>query len=142
MPSVSNTINYSVDGDMSDSESNGRRTIDTLTVPAVLVLPGDPEPSEFRSRYPDAVRLPVRVVSQAGASAADAVPRQPAPARRAAPPRSGNGPSKSEHPGVQQPDEDAAPDVAAAAPAAGAAHPRTDPVETFLRVKSALDRLD
>ncbi len=53
-----------MDGDTSDE----RPYRDTLKVPSVLVLPGDPWPAEFYSRYPEAFRLPVRLVWREGAS--------------------------------------------------------------------------
>jgi hypothetical protein len=45
-----------------DDNSYGRRFTETVTVAAVLVLPGDPEPTEWLSRHPGALRLPVRLV--------------------------------------------------------------------------------
>ncbi len=122
---------------MSDSGSSGRRYTDSLTVAAVLVLPGGPEPWAFRSRFPDAVRLPVRLVWQARSSETGGTPKQAAPPRRTAPPRPEDARSTEEQAGAEQPDGDAAPDLAASAVAAKS---RTDAVETFLRVNGALDR--
>jgi hypothetical protein len=54
------------------AEGSSRRPYsDTVVVPAVLVLPGDPEPTEWLASHPGAARLPARVVRRARKPAND-----------------------------------------------------------------------
>jgi hypothetical protein len=50
---------------------------DTTKVPAVVQLPGEPFPSEFYARYPEAFRMPVRLVWRDGPARPDAAPPRP-----------------------------------------------------------------
>ncbi len=118
-----------------------RPYLDTLTVPSILVMPGDPWPSDFYSRYPEAFRLPVRIVWREDSSGPDATPPRPSPAATVGHPRRDaaladapgdderlHAPPASTHTPAPVPDADAS---------AG----RSDPVGAFLRINGVLDGL-
>jgi hypothetical protein len=122
---------------MADDWFDGRPYRDTLTIPSVLVLPGDPEPTEFWSRYPHAIRLPVRLVWRDGEAAQGGTPPRPTPAPAAVAPPAAAGGARA----VGAPAEDGTRGASAPVPDAGADYGRGDPVRTYLRVNELLDRL-
>jgi hypothetical protein len=123
---------------MAQFGSDERPFLDTLTLPSILVMPGDPWPSDFYSRYPGAIRLPVRIVWREGPSGPSALP---VPQTRPATPSPARG-STSDRPGAEYAvGEAGGSGVAAAFPIAPSAHGRVDPVGTFLRTNDALDRV-
>jgi hypothetical protein len=117
-----------------DDGFDGRPYRDTLTVPSVLVMPDDPWPSEFYSRYPDAFRMPVRIVWQEGSAPDDgSMARLSPPAATAQPGATAD--ARAEAPPVEAPSRGVAASVEDARSGQGT------PVATFLRVNGFLDRL-
>jgi hypothetical protein len=109
---------------------------DTIKVPAVLQLPGDPFPTEFYARYPKAFRVPVGLVWRDGPTQPDAAP--PRPTQQIAPssPSGGN----SAWTETQAPEANA-PEATAPITADRDDYQRADPVGAYLRVNDFLDRL-
>jgi hypothetical protein len=62
---------------MADDGIDGRPYLDTVSVPGVVVMPGDPWPAAFYARYPEAFRLPVRITWRDGPAKEGAVPQRP-----------------------------------------------------------------
>jgi hypothetical protein len=109
---------------------------DTIKVPAVLQMPGDPFPTEFYARYPEAFRVPVRLVWRERASPPNEAPSRLRGTGVAAFPEDVDGAPAEAAP-------EAADDARAspAAPAVGSTYGRADPVARFLRINVLLDRL-
>jgi hypothetical protein len=120
---------------MADDEFDGRPYRDTLTVPGIMVMPDDPWPAEFYSRYPNAMRVPVRIVWREGSSARDGgtTTRLSPPAATAQLGASAGAPAE-ESPAR-------APSRGISATADNARSGRETPIGTFLRVNDFLDLL-
>jgi hypothetical protein len=99
---------------------------DTTKVPAVVQLPGEPFPSEFYARYPEAFRMPVRLVWRDGPARPDAAPPRPTQAAVSSP--SDGDAAGTETQGPEADTMDAAPPVAAAG------YQRPEPIGAYLRV--------
>jgi hypothetical protein len=99
-------------------------------------MPGDPWPSEFYARYPQAFRVPVRMVWREGTSRSGA-PRPPREKTAAVRPVGGDQALAEETPEA----EAALGGAVAVVPAVGSPHGGGDPVGAFLRMNAALDRL-
>jgi hypothetical protein len=108
---------------------------DTIKVPAVLQLAGDLFPTEFYARYPEAFRVPVRLVWRDGPALPDAAP----PRRTQATPSPPGGVDAA-WTEIQAPEANAT-DAAAPITADGGGYRRTDAVAAYLRVNDFLDRL-
>jgi hypothetical protein len=106
---------------------------DTIKVPAVLQLPGAPFPTEFYARYPEAFRVPVRLVRRDGPAQPDAAP--PRRTQVAPPPPSGGDAAWIETLAPEANMMDATAPVAAS----GSSYRGVDPVATFLRINNYLD---
>jgi hypothetical protein len=114
------------------SDSDARRSFDTVVIPAALVFPDDTPPY----MGPDAARIPVRVVWHP----AD----PPAPAANGGGSASFRGGTPTARTAGDPGGDDPPPDAAAAPvperPPSGD-RPRADPVARFLKVNEALDRI-
>jgi hypothetical protein len=115
------------------SDSDARRSFDTVVIPADLVFPGDPVPY----MGPDTVRIPVRVVWRpADAQTPGAAVGRSLGSSREGNPAAGMG---------RNPDaDDWTPDTAAAPEPTQSPFgnlSRADPVARFLKVNETLDRI-
>jgi len=115
------------------SDSDARRSFDTVVIPAALVFPGDPVPS----MGPDTLRIPVRVVWR------PADPQTPGAAVGRSPRSFREGTSAAGMGGNPNGDDWNPDAVGAPEPARSPSGDlsRTDPVARFLKVKDALDRI-
>jgi hypothetical protein len=122
--------------DMAAFPSEEQPYRDTIKVPAVLQMPGDPFPTEFYARYPEAFRVPVRLVWRERASPPSEAPSRPVVTDLAAREED----AERAFTGVVP---EAADDARATppAPAVGSAYGRAEPVATFLRINDALNRV-
>ncbi len=123
---------------MADERIEGRPYRDTVSLPGVLVMPGEPWPADFYARFPRAFRLPVRVTSRDEPAEEETAPGDAAPGPTATEQTDGNAIASSGDPSAVA---DATRAVSKAGVPAAPGKRGTGFVGAFLRVNGFLDRL-
>jgi len=120
-----------------DDWFDGQAYRETVKVPAILVMPGDPWPSDFYARYPNAFRVPARIVWREGISGRDGE-KAAQVGRPAGIARSGGGDGGW---AKEVPAEERVVSLTTEAPVPAVYGWQHDPVGAFLRVNDALNRM-